>query len=326
MGVFRHSMVEGTRKIALLFPGQGTQYVGMGKDFYTHFKEAQEIFNQANEILGFDIAEMCFHGKQEELNKTSVCQPAILVNSLAILEVLKRNSAIQASTCFAAAGLSLGEYTAHVSAGSMAFKDAVRLVYKRGMFMQEACNANPGGMVSIIGLEDEKVEQICAEMRPLGVICAANYNSPGQVVISGEKALLEKASVLAKERGARMVVPLKVDGAFHSDLMSPASNKLSKELEATPISKPNIPVVANIHARYVREPNEIKASLAKQLNSPVRWHQSISMLIQNGFNQFYEIGPGKTLSGLMKRIDSTQEIKNIDTVEAFENMAKLNSF
>lgn len=311
------------RKTALLFPGQGTQYVGMGKDFYTHFEEAQEVFHQANEILGFDIAEMCFNGRQEELNKTSVCQPAILVNSLAILEVLKRNSAIQENPCLAAAGLSLGEYMAHVSAGSMAFKDAVRLVYKRGMFMQEACNANPGGMVSIIGLEDEKVEQLCAEIRPLGVICAANYNSPGQVVISGEKPLLEKASVLAKERGAKMVVSLKVDGAFHSDLMNPASDKLARELETTPISKPKIPVVANIHARYVREPDEIKVSLAKQLNSPVRWHQSVSMLIQNGFNQFYEIGPGKTLSGLMKRIDSTQEIKNIDTVEAFEKVVKL---
>ncbi len=317
-------MVEGMRKTAFLFPGQGAQCVGMGKDFYTHFKEAREIFSEANEVLGFDIADLCFHGKQEELNKTSVCQPAILVISLAILEVLKRNSPIQINTCLAAAGLSLGEYTAHVSAGSMTFKNAVKLVYKRGMFMQEACNANPGGMVSVIGLEDEKVEQICAEMRPLGIICAANYNSPGQVVVSGEKPLLEKVSVLAKERGARMVVPLKVDGAFHSDLMSPASDKLAKELEATPISKPNIPVVANIHARYAREPDEIKASLAKQLNSPVRWHQSISMLIQNGFNQFYEIGPGKTLSGLMKRIDSTQEIKNIDTVEAFENTVKSN--
>lgn len=324
MGVFGHSMVKGMRKTAFLFPGQGTQYVAMGKDFYTQFKEAQEVFNQANEVLGFDIAGLCFHGKQEELNKTSVCQPAILVNSLAILEVLKRNSSIQIDTCLAAAGLSLGEYTAHVAAGSMSFQDAVRLVYKRGMFMQEACNANPGGMVSIIGLEDEKVEQICAEIRPSGIICAANYNSPGQVVISGEKVLLEKASILAKERGARMVVPLKVDGAFHSDLMNPASNKLSKELESTPISKSNIPVVANIYARYVREPDEIKTSLAKQLNSPVRWHQSISMLIQNGFNQFYEIGPGKTLSGLMKRIDSTQQIRNIDTVEAFENITKSN--
>lgn len=317
-------MVENMRKTALLFPGQGAQYSGMGKDFYEQFNEAREVFDKANEVLGFDLASLCFYGKQEELNKTSICQPAILVTSIAILEVLKKNSSIQTETCLAAGGLSLGEYTAHIAAGSLTFTDGVRLVYKRGLFMQEACNTNPGGMVSVIGLEDEKVDQICNEMKSLGIICAANYNSPGQVVISGEKMVLEKASVLAKERGARMVVPLKVDGAFHSDLMSPASSKLSRELESTPISKPNIPVVANIHAHYVREPGEIKTSLAKQLNSPVRWHQSVSMLIRDGFNHFYEIGPGKSLSGLMKRIDSTQEIKNIDTVEAFKNMGKLN--
>lgn len=317
-------MVENMRKTALLFPGQGAQYSGMGKDFYEQFEEAREVFDKANEVLGFDLASLCFHGKQEELNRTSICQPAILVTSIAILEVLKKNSLIQMDTCLAAGGLSLGEYTAHIAAGSLTFTDGVRLVYKRGLFMQEACNTNPGGMVSVIGLEDEKVDQICNEMKSLGIICAANYNSPGQVVISGEKTVLEKASLLAKERGARMVVPLKVDGAFHSDLMSPASSRLSKELESTPISKPNIPVVANIHAHYVREPGEIKASLAKQLNSPVRWHQSVSMLIRDGFNHFYEIGPGKSLSGLMKRIDSTQEINNIDTVEAFKNMGKLN--
>lgn len=314
----------GNMRTALLFPGQGTQYVGMGKDFCENFREARDIFHQASEVLGFDIAKLCFHGKQEELNKTSVCQPAILVTSIAIYEVLKRNSSIQIDRCQASAGLSLGEYTAHASAGSMTFSDAVRLVYKRGLFMQEACNANPGGMVSIIGLEDDTVEQICTELRPLGVICAANYNSPGQVVISGEKAVLEKASILAKERGAKMVVPLKVDGAFHSDLMNSASSKLSKELESTPILKPKIPVVANIHAGYVSAPEEIKASLAKQLNSPVRWHQSICTLIRDGFKQFYEIGPGKSLTGLMKRIDSSQEIRNIDTIEAFKNITKSN--
>jgi [acyl-carrier-protein] S-malonyltransferase len=190
--------------------------------------------------------------------------------------------------------------------------------------MQEACDAKPGGMVSIIGLDDEKVEQICAEMKPMGIICAANYNGPGQVVISGEKTILEKASTLAKERGAKMVVPLKVDGAFHSYLMNPASSKLSKELETTPISKSNIPIVANISARYVTEPDEIKTSLAKQLNSPVRWHQSICMLIRDGFDKFYEIGPGKSLSGLMKRIDPAQEIKNIDTTETLKNLIKSN--
>src|SRR4030067_1878565 len=315
-------MVENMRKTALLFPGQGAQYSGMGKDFYEQFKEAREVFDKANEVLGFDLASLCFHGKQEELNKTSICQPAILVTSIAILEVLKKNSSIQMDTCLAAGGLSLGEYTAHIAAGSLTFTDGVRLVYKRGLFMEEACNTNPGGMVSVIGVEDEKVDQICNEMKSLGIICAANYNSPGQVVISGEKPVLEKASLLAKERGARMVVPLKVDGAFHSDLMSPASSKVSRELELTPISKPNIPVVANIHAQYVREPEEIKISLAKQLNSPVRWHQSVSMMIRDGFNQFYEIGPGRALSGIMKRIDSTQEIKNIDTVEEFKNMGK----
>jgi len=313
-----------SKKTALLFPGQGTQYVGMGKDFYTNFKEAQEVFDRASEVLGFDITELCFSKSQEELNKTSMCQPAILVTSVAILEVFKKYSSLLKDASLAAAGLSLGEYTAHVSSGSLAFTDAVSLVYKRGVFMQEACDATRGGMVSVIGLDDEKVEQICREMATFGVVCAANYNSPGQVVISGEVMVLEKTSALAKERGARMVVPLKVDGAFHSDLMTPAGSKLSKELDLTPFSPPSIPIVANVHARYVSKPDEIKASLARQLNSPVRWHQSIHTLILDGFNQFYEIGPGKTLSGLMKKIDPAQKIKNIDTVEALENIMSSN--
>ena len=322
MGVFAHSVVANAKKTAFLFPGQGVQYGGMGKDFYENFKEAREVFIQASEILKINLAVLCFHGKQDELNKTSLCQPAILVTSIAILEVLKQNSSVRMDTCHAVAGLSLGEYTAHVSIGSIAFADAEKLVYKRGTYMQEACNAVPGGMASVIGLEDEKVEKICNEVRSMGVICAANYNSPGQIVISGEKSVLEKAASLAKERGARMVVPLKVDGAFHSGLMSPAGSRLSKELESTSISRPSVPVVANIHARYVREPDEIRVSLAKQLDSPVRWYQSIQTLIQDGFNQFYEIGPGKSLAGLMKRIDATQEMRSIDTVEAFKNLTK----
>ncbi|MCF6157782.1 MAG: ACP S-malonyltransferase [wastewater metagenome] len=315
-------MVNAMQKTAYLFPGQGTQYVGMGKDFYLQFREAQDVFHQANEVLGFDIATLCFEGKQEELNMTSICQPAILTTSLAILEVVKRNVPIQINGCSAAAGLSLGEYTAHVCAGSLTFHDAVKLVYKRGTFMQEACNSVRGGMVSIIGLDDGKVEQICEELRSFGVISAANYNCPGQVVVSGETGVLEKASLIAKERGAKMVIPLKVDGAFHSELMSIASNKLSQELELTPVLKSKVPVLANVNAEYMCESHEIKTSLAKQLDNPVRWHQSMRMLIQNGFNQFYEIGPGKSLSGLMRRIDSNQKTMSIDTVEAFKYFMK----
>ncbi|MCZ7624316.1 MAG: ACP S-malonyltransferase [Candidatus Kuenenia sp.] len=302
------------RKTAFLFPGQGTQLVGMGKDFYKEYKEAREIFNQANDALGFDLASLCFEGNQEELNKTSLSQPAILVTSIAILEVLKEISFFKKTTCDAVAGLSLGEYTAHVSAGSVAFADAVKLVYKRGIYMQEACEKSSGGMASVIGLEDKKIEHICRELNPLGVICAANYNSPGQVVISGESNVLERAVLLAKERGARMVIPLKVQGAFHSGLMTPASDKLYSELESTVISKPGVPVVANINAEYVSNPEEIRTALIKQLNSPVKWYQSMQKLIQDGFSQFYEIGPGKTLSGLMKKIDPAQQVKSFSTI------------
>lgn len=302
------------RKTAFLFPGQGTQLVGMGKDFYKEYKEAREIFNQANDALGFDLASLCFEGNQEELNKTSLSQPAILVTSIAILEVLKEISFFKKTTCDAVAGLSLGEYTAHVSAGSVAFADAVKLVYKRGIYMQEACEKSSGGMASVIGLEDKKIEHICRELNPLGVICAANYNSPGQVVISGESNVLERAVLLAKERGARMVIPLKVQGAFHSGLMTPASDKLYSELESTVISKPGVLVVANINAEYVSNPEEIRTALIKQLNSPVKWYQSMQKLIQDGFSQFYEIGPGKTLSGLMKKIDPAQQVKSFSTI------------
>jgi [acyl-carrier-protein] S-malonyltransferase len=286
----------------------------MGKDFYKEYKEAREIFNQANDALGFDLASLCFEGNQEELNKTSLSQPAILVTSIAILEVLKEISFFKKTTCDAVAGLSLGEYTAHVSAGSVAFADAVKLVYKRGIYMQEACEKSSGGMASVIGLEDKKIEHICRELNPLGVICAANYNSPGQVVISGESNVLERAVLLAKERGARMVIPLKVQGAFHSGLMTPASDKLYSELESTVISKPGVPVVANINAEYVSNPEEIRTALIKQLNSPVKWYQSMQKLIHDGFSQFYEIGPGKTLSGLMKKIDPAQQVKSFSTI------------
>lgn len=305
-----------TTKKTFLFPGQGVQYVGMGKEIYENSPLAKRLYDLANEILGFDLAGICFKGKQELLDMSSICQPAILVTSLAIMEAF-RDQGKNDTICYAAAGLSLGEYTALVFAGAIGFEDAIRLVHNRGKYMEEACDKNPGGMITIIGLDERTIEDICNNSRWAGEISPANYNYPGQIVLSGEKKALEIASSLAKESGARIVLPLNVNGAFHSILMSPASHKLEKELDKIKINRPRIPIIANIDGRYISEPDDIRSSLVKQLTSPVLWCHSILNLIRDGVEEFNGVGPGRVMVSILKKIDKRKKIKSIDTLESF---------
>lgn len=309
-------------KKTYLFPGQGAQYVGMGKDVYENSLRARKLYDQANDVLGIDLADICFNGKQEELDRTSICQPAILVTSLAIIEALKEREAHSMGSrdidCFAAAGLSLGEYTALVFAGAIRFEDAIKLVSNRGKYMEEACDEYPGGMVTIMGLDDKVIEDICRDVQWAGAICPANYNYPGQVVVSGKKEAINEASRVAMERGAKMVIPLNVNGAFHSSLMNSASKKLEEALNNVIISKAKIPVATNVDGKYIREPDEIRLSLVKQLTSPVLWRHSVQNLIRDGVEEFYGVGPGRVMVGILKKIDRKKKINSIDKFESFQ--------
>ena len=279
---------------AYVFPGQGAQFTGMGKDLYDNSTVAKELFEKANQILGFDITKIMFEGSAEELKETKVTQPAVFLHSVIMAKVLDIKPDM-------VAGHSLGELSALVASNTVSFEDGLSLVSKRAMAMQNACEMNPSTMAAVIGLADEKVEEICASIEG-EVVVAANYNCPGQLVISGSNAGIEKACELMKAAGAKRALPLVVGGAFHSPLMQPAKEELAKAIEATTFNKPVCPIYQNVSTVAETDPATIKANLVKQLTSPVKWTQCVQHMIADGATEFIEVGPGKVLQGLVGRI------------------------
>ena len=310
-------------KIAFVFPGQGAQYTGMAKDFYDTMPECKEVFDKATELLGFDMAELCFE-ENERLDKTEYTQAAILTATIAILRAVEKKG-IKADVT---AGLSLGEYCALVANSSLSFEDAVQLVRKRGIFMEHEVPNGKGAMSAILGLQNDVIEKICDEVQKEQGNCVhpANYNCPGQIAISGEKNAVLAAGERLKEAGARRVVELKVSGPFHSAMLKGAGDKLAEELKNVKFSKMTVPYVTNVTAETMgtdTAEEKIKELLEVQVYSSVKWQQSVENMIKDGVDTFIEIGPGRTLSGFIRKIDRTKKVLNIEKVEDLEKLQEL---
>ncbi|HPG10647.1 MAG TPA: ACP S-malonyltransferase [Chitinophagaceae bacterium] len=296
-------------KHAYIFPGQGSQFPGMGKEHYENSAFAKKLFEQANEILGFRISDVMFNGKEEDLKQTKVTQPAIFLHSVIAYKSIDPSATEEAKPDMVA-GHSLGEFSALVANGVLSFEDGLKLVAARAQAMQHACENEPGSMAAILGLEDEKVEEICSGIKEL--VVPANYNCPGQLVISGTAKGVEKACELLKEAGARKTLMIPVHGAFHSPLMIHAEEELVEAIEKANFYQPACPVYQNIVAKAVIRPDEIKMNLIHQLTGPVRWTQSVQAMIADGANRFTEVGPGKVLQGLFGRIDKTVQVAGVN--------------
>ncbi len=297
-------------KIAFLFPGQGAQFVGMGQALFAEVPNAQALFKQADDILGYSLSDLCFHGPDTKLNTTAISQPAIFVTSLAALESLRLSNPLVVEQCQAAAGLSLGEYTALVFAGVLSFADGLRLVQRRGEAMQAAADATPSGMLSILGAEIAQIEAWCSQARSVGSMQVANLLCPNNTVVSGSKAACDEIDKIAQAAGAR-TVRLNVAGAFHTPIMKPADQALAEVLSGSQLQKAKLPVWSNVDAQPHEQPDDIRSLLVRQVLEPVRWEATIRGMMEQGFDTFYEIGPGRVLAGLLKRINRKTECINI---------------